>query len=164
PGRASLPFRRFPGPAPRRVPFFGPRRPLGFPVTPFPGGTPMATDTPNMLNATLPLKQDPASQAKIKEFAARFKDDISPKVWEVLKKSRMVHYARFTVIQEAGVAKYVQILTEYDTDFITYSQFFADNLGDFFRTVFSLVEGAPQGPVDRQTIFDFIKKNDLPCL
>src|SRR5262249_55613565 len=124
PRPALSPSRPFPGPAPRRVPFFGPRRPLGFPVTPFPGGTPMATATPNMLNATLPLKQDPASQAKIKEFAARFKDDISPKVWEVLKKSRMVHYARFTVIQEAGVAKYVQILTEYDTDFITYSQFF----------------------------------------
>lgn len=126
-------------------------------------------DTPNILNATLPLKQDPASQAKIKEFATKFETEHLPKVWEVLKNSQMVHFARFVVVHdENGSPRYIQILTEYDTDFITYSKFFAKNLGDFFRTVFSLLEGvpapAPGTEADLTTIFEFIKKCDIPCL
>ena len=118
--------------------------------------------TPNMLNATLPLKQDADSQAKLKAFAAEFKTKWVPKVWEVLKKSNMVHYARFTVID----GKYMQILTEYDGDFILYSKFFAKELPDFFRAVFTLVEGAPPPPAggeaDLSLIFEFINKRNLP--
>jgi hypothetical protein len=115
--------------------------------------------TPNILNATLPLKQDPDSQANLKVFADEFATKWLPKVWDVLNKSQMVHYARFVVIDN----KYLQILTEYDTDFITYSKFFAENLGDFFRAVFTLVEGAPAaGTVDLMTIFELIKKLDRP--
>src|SRR5262245_9661639 len=73
-----------------------------------PGGTTMQ-DTPNILNATLPLKQDAASQAKLQELARDFPTKWVPKVWDVLKSSQMVHYARFTVIDN----KYLQILTEY---------------------------------------------------
>ena len=50
--------------------------------------------TPNMLNATLPLKQDAESQKKITQFAADFKSKWSDQVWKVLKGSNMVHYAR----------------------------------------------------------------------
>jgi len=122
-------------------------------------------DTPNILNATLPLKQDPASQAKLQELARDFPTKWVPKVWDVLKSSQMVHYARFTVIDN----KYLQILTEYDADFVTYSKYFAKHLSDFFRAVFVLVEGAPPPPsgsseVDLMDIFEFIRKKDLPCV
>jgi hypothetical protein len=119
-------------------------------------------DTPNILNATLPLKQDAASQQKLKQFAAEFETKWLPQVWDVLRKSQMVHYARFVVIDN----KYLQILTEYDTDFLTYSEFFAKNLSDFFRAVFELVEGgpAPGAPGDLRAIFEFIHKLDLPCV
>lgn len=122
-------------------------------------------DTPNILNATLPLKQDPESQAKLKAFAAEFETKWLPKVWDVLKKSQMVHYARFVVIDN----KYMQILTEFDTDFLTYSKFFAKNLSDFFQAVFALVDGGPPpatagGERDLATIFQFIKDKDLPCV
>jgi hypothetical protein len=127
------------------------------------------TQTPNTLNATLPLKQDPDSQAKIKEFAENFATEHLPKVWQVLKDSQMVHYARFVVIaDEKGTPKFIQILTEYDTDFITYSKFFAKYLGDFFRTVFTLVEGGPPPTEGREAdlvkIFEFIKERNLPCV
>ena len=119
-------------------------------------------NTPNILNLTLPLKQDAASQAKLKEFASKFKTDFLPSVWEVLKESRMVHYARFVVIDN----KYLQVLTEYDTDFRTYSDFFATRLHPFFATLFTLVEGAPDATLasDRETVYQFIKKYDLPNL
>jgi choline dehydrogenase len=133
------------------------------PTTPLGGTT--VKDTPNMLNATLPLKQDAESQAKLQAFAKEFETKWMPKVWDVLKKSQMVHYARFTVIDN----KYMQILTEFDNDFLDYSKFFAQKLPDFFRAVFELVEGAPPPPKpgaerDLGTIFQFIDKVNLPCV
>jgi hypothetical protein len=121
-------------------------------------------DTPNILNATLPLKQDPQSQAKLAALAKEFESKWLPKVWDVLKRSQMVHYARFVVIDN----KYLQILTEYDTDFLSYSKFFAKNLTDFFDAVFALVDGAPppgpNGARDMDAVFQLIKKLDLPCV
>jgi hypothetical protein len=118
-------------------------------------------DKPNILNLTLPLKQDAASQAKLKQFAEQFPTAFLPKVLEVLKQSQMVHYCRFVVIEN----KYLQVLTEYDTDFRTYTDFFAAHLHDFFGLLFALVEGAPDTSLanDRETVYQFIKKYDLPC-
>src|SRR5438445_5627875 len=116
--------------------------------------------TPNMLNATLPLKQDAESQKKLQQLAAEFKTRWVPQVWDVLKRSNMVHYARFTVIEN----KYLQILTEFDGDFVAYSKFFAKELPDFFRAVFSLVDAnLPQGTgveADLSLIFDYIDKKN----
>jgi hypothetical protein len=126
-----------------------------------------ATDifaTPNMLNATLPLKQDAESQKKLQQLKADFKKEWVPKVWEVLRDSNMVHYARFTAIDD----KYLQILTEFDGNFIAYSKFFAAKLPEFFRAVFSLVEGgaahAPGSEADLSQIFDFIDKKNIKSL
>jgi len=117
--------------------------------------------TPNMLNATLPLKQDAESQARLQAFADEFKTKWVPQVWDVLKKSNMVHYARFTVIDN----KYLQILTEFDGEFLVYSKFFAKELPDFFRAIFSLVDAdLPQGArgeADLTLIFDYIDKRNL---
>src|SRR5262249_1274570 len=121
---------------------------------------------PNILNLTLPLKQDAASQATIKDFATKFATVFWPKVKQVLYDSHMVHYARFTVIPKEGTPRWVQVLTEYDTDFETYSNYFADNLTDFFATLFAVVEGAPPAgdASNRAVVFKFIQKYDLPCL
>ena len=118
---------------------------------------------PNILNATLPLKQDAASQAKIKAFAAQFATAFWPKVSQVLHDSHMVYYARFTITSDN---RWLQILTEYDTDFQTYSNYFADNLKDFFGEVFSVVEGAPSASDagNRDVFFKWIKAHDLDCL
>jgi hypothetical protein len=121
-------------------------------------------DKPNILNLTLPLKQDADSQAKLKQFAQQFPTAYLPKVMEVLKQSQMVHYCRFVVIGEPP--RYLQVLTEYDTDFRTYTDFFANRLHDFFGLLFALVEGAPDTSLanDRETVYQFIKKYDLPNL
>ncbi len=124
----------------------------------------MQQDTPNILNATLPLKQDADSQAKLAAFAKDFEKKWLPKVWDVLRRSQMVHYARFVVIDN----KYLQILTEYDTDFLTYSKFFAKNLNDFFEAVFTLVDGIPPVPPGQQrdmdAAFAYIRTIDRPCV
>jgi hypothetical protein len=119
---------------------------------------------PNILNVTLPLKQDADSQAKIAAFAGRFATDYWPTVRKVLADSKMVHYARFVVV--GTPPRYIQILTEYDTDFRVYTDYFADNLKDFFAAVFSLVEGAPPpgAPIDREAVYQLVKRFDLPCL
>ena len=120
--------------------------------------------TPNMLNATLPLKQDSESQKKLQQLAAEFKTRWVPEVWKVLKDSNMVHYARFTVIDN----KYLQILTEFDGNFIAYSKFFAAKLPEFFRAVFGLVEGgaahAPGSEADLSDIFEFIDQKNIKSL
>jgi len=123
--------------------------------------------TPNILNATLPLKQDAQSQATLKKLIdGDFKKDWATEVWRVLKESNMVHYARFTVIDN----KYLQILTEFDGDFIAYSEYFATHLPVFFQTLFTLVDAQlPQGDdgkPDLQKVFEYIgsKKVNLPCL
>lgn len=125
--------------------------------------------TPNFLNATFPLKQDAASQEKIADMEAQFGNELLLDAFDVLRRSELVHYARFTLIRDAErKAKFLQVLTEYDGDFLTYAQFFADNLAKFFNAVFEVVEGAPppsDGDRAKQlALFQFIQKCDLPCL
>jgi hypothetical protein len=119
---------------------------------------------PNILNVTLPLKQDAASQAKIKGLAAKFKTDFWPKVSQVLADSKMVHYARFVVI--GTPPRYVQILTEYDAPFRPYTDYFADNLKDFFGAIFDVVDDPRAGsaPPDRESVYKLVSDYDLPCL
>jgi hypothetical protein len=125
---------------------------------------PKPKQCPYILNVTLPLKQDAASQAKIKVLAGRFATDFWPKVRQVLADSEMVHYARFVVIGDPP--RYIQILTEYDTDFRVYTDYFADNLKDFFGTVFDVIEGAPPvgTTLTRDQVYELVNHFDLPCL
>src|ERR687890_600355 len=52
------------------------------------------------LNMTVPLKQDPESQAKLQKLKEVFADHIQPEIDRALRKSRIVHFARVLVIHD----------------------------------------------------------------
>src|SRR5688572_26712323 len=91
------------------------------------------------LNLTAPLKQDAESQQRLKGLAAAFADHIQPVIDQALATSEIVHFARVLVIDD----KYLQVLTEFDGEPQAYTEFFRRELGDVFKQVFALVEGAP---------------------
>jgi hypothetical protein len=91
------------------------------------------------LNLTAPLKQDAESQERLQRVLDTFDDSLRETVEAALSRSELVHYARFVVIDR----KYIQVLTEFDGDFMQYTEFFRRELGPVFELVFSLAEGAP---------------------
>jgi hypothetical protein len=95
------------------------------------------------LNLTIPLKQDPQSQKALKQLASSFVDTVQGPIDRALAESRIVHFARIVVIEEHGKGRYLQVLTEFDGDPITYTEFFRVNLGPVFEQIFALAEGAP---------------------
>ena len=121
---------------------------------------------PYYLNLTLPMKQDEASQEAIKAFLAEF-DDVQPKLNVILTASRDVHHARSTVIWKDGKVEYLQVLTEYDSDFEDYTVFFSRYLPEFFTALFAQVEGGGltiDEVKDPKTLIPFLRKYDLPCM
>jgi hypothetical protein len=91
------------------------------------------------LNFTAPIKQDPESQQRLRQLAAVFADHVQPAIDAALAKSELVHFARILVIDN----KYVQVLTEFDGDPMSYTEFFRIELPEVFEQIFSLVEDAP---------------------
>jgi hypothetical protein len=91
------------------------------------------------LNMTMPLKQDPESQAKLQQMKAAFADHIQPAIDQALRQSQIVHFARVLVIDD----KYIQVLTEFDGDPMEYTEFFRRNLQPVFKAIFELGEGLP---------------------
>jgi len=91
------------------------------------------------LNMTMPLKQDPESQAKLQQMKAAFADHIQPAIDQALRRSQIVHFARVLVIDD----KYIQVLTEFDGDPMEYTEFFRRNLQPVFKAIFQLAEGVP---------------------
>jgi hypothetical protein len=114
------------------------------------------------LNLTLPLKQDAEVFQKLQNLAATFTKTLQPKIEAALTKSQTVHYARFLVIDN----KYIQVLTEFDGDFIDYTEFFRKELPDAFQLVFSMVEGAPNWEElnSPDGFLKFINKHNLKSL
>jgi hypothetical protein len=119
-------------------------------------------NSPNILNVTLPLKQDLATQIRLQEVILDFETKLFPIAAKALMESQMVHYARFVLIG----TQYLQILTEYDNDFKEYTAWFAKNLAPFFSQLFQLVEGAlsPEDVKNPDKLFAYIKSLDIPCL
>jgi hypothetical protein len=117
---------------------------------------------PVALNLTVPLKQDPESQEKLKQLAAHFADQVQPVIDQALAKSELVHFARVVVIDN----KYLQVLTEFDGEPDEYTEFFRRELNPVFKAIFELVEGAP--PWDElnnpDTFFEFTHNANLPSL
>jgi hypothetical protein len=95
------------------------------------------------LNLTIQLKQDPQSQEALKRLASSFADTVQPHIDRALAESRIVHFARILLIEEDERARYLQVLTEFDGDPVTYTEFFRVNLGPVFEQIFALAEGAP---------------------
>jgi len=91
------------------------------------------------LNFTAPLKQDAESQQRLQNLAAVFAHEVQPVIDAALAKSKLVHFARILVIDN----KYIQVLTEFDGDPLSYTEFFRTELPGVFEHIFSLVEGAP---------------------
>jgi hypothetical protein len=91
------------------------------------------------LNMTMKLKQDPASLAQLQALKAAFASKVQAGMEEAMRRSKLIHFARVLVIDD----KYIQVLTEFDGDKIVYTDFFRQALPDVFKSIFSLVEGAP---------------------
>jgi hypothetical protein len=106
---------------------------------------------PHALNLTLPIKQDPASLARLQKLKATFATDIQPAMDKALRDSKIVHFARVVVVDD----KYLQVLTEYDGDHKEYTEFFRVALPQVFKALFSLADGAPPWErLDQQSFFE----------
>ena len=91
------------------------------------------------LNLTLPLKQDADSLAALQRFVETFAEEVQPVLEAKLAESEVVHFARLLVIDW----RYLQVLTEFDTDPVAYTDFFLQELSEVLERIFSLVEGVP---------------------
>jgi hypothetical protein len=116
---------------------------------------------PHALNLTIPIAQDEATQKRLAQVAANFSTTIQPRIDEVLRKSKLVHFARVVVIDN----KYLQVLTEYDGDHKAYTEFFRKELPDVFATLFSLAEGASTfGELDSENFYRIAEHFHRPSL
>jgi hypothetical protein len=95
------------------------------------------------LNLTVPLKQDPQSQEGLTQLANSFTETIQGPLDEALAASRIVHFARLLLIEENQRWRYLQVLTEFDGHPMDYTEFFRKRLGEMFKSIFALAEGAP---------------------
>ncbi|MGA9580474.1 MAG: hypothetical protein WBR13_00715, partial [Allosphingosinicella sp.] len=114
------------------------------------------------LNMTVPLKQDPESQAKLQKLKEVFADHIQPEIDRALRKSRMVHFARVLVIHD----RFLQVITEFDGDPEEYTEFFRRELPHVFKPIFELAEGAPPWDElnDQDSFFEASKHLNVKAL
>jgi hypothetical protein len=114
------------------------------------------------LNLTAPLKQDAATKAKLQALQQNFAAIVQPAIDQALRESKVVHFARVVVIED----KYIQVLTEFDGDSETYTEFFRVKLPGVFKAIFELVEGAPSWDElnDRETFFKFARAVHIRAL
>jgi hypothetical protein len=107
---------------------------------------------PHALNMTMKIKQDPASLAALQAFKADFVTKYQKRLDDVLRQSKLVHFARIVVIDDA----YLQVITEYDGDHQEYTEYFRTQLPDLFKAMLSLAEGAPPWEqIDKNSFFKY---------
>jgi hypothetical protein len=107
------------------------------------------------LNLTLKIRQDKEAMATLAQVKADFATKIQPIIDAALRKSEIVHFARFLVIDDL----YIQVLTEYDGDHKAYTDFFRKELPQLFGLLFSLAV-APINPAvlgDSEKFFEITK-------
>jgi hypothetical protein len=114
------------------------------------------------LNMTVPLKQDPESQAKLQKLKEVFADHIQPEIDRALRKSKIVHFARVLVIHD----RFLQVITEFDGDPEEYTEFFRRELPHVFKPIFELADGAPPWDDlnDQDTFFEASKHLNVKAL
>ena len=117
---------------------------------------------PHTLNMTMPLKQDPASQAALQNLTTNFATVAQGAIDTALAASELVHFARVVVIDN----KYIQVLTEYDGEVEVYTEFFRKELQGVFKLIFSLVDGVPDWDTmnNPQTFFQVSAKFNVASL
>ena len=109
------------------------------------------------LNLTLPIKQDPETQAKLANLEAIFAEKVQPAIEAALKKSKLVHFARVVVIDN----KYIQVITEYEGPHQEYTEFFRRELTPgICRDIFAGRRGA--GREQCQCILGIFEGSQLP--
>ena len=111
------------------------------------------------LTLTLPLKQDPESQAKLAGLAASFTEHVQPAIAAALKKSEIVHFARVIVIDN----KYIQVITEYEGPHQEYTEFFRRELTPVFASIFGLAADAPS-VADPNAFWEYAKAHNIQPL
>jgi hypothetical protein len=111
------------------------------------------------LNLTLPIKQDAATQAKLKGLEAAFAEKVQPVIAAALKKSKLVHFARVVVIDN----KYIQVITEYEGSHQEYTEFFRRKLTPVFAAIFALADGVPDVS-NPNAFFEFSRDRNIRSL
>jgi len=111
------------------------------------------------LNLTLPIKQDPETQAKLANLEAIFAEKVQPAIDAALRKSKLVHFARVVVIDN----KYIQVITEYEGSHQEYTEFFRRELTPVFAAIFSLADGMPD-VTSPNAFFEFSKDHNYRSL
>ena len=104
------------------------------------------------LNMTMKIKQDPASLVALQAFKTDFATKYQQRLDDVLRQSKLVHFARIVVIDDL----YLQVITEYDGDHQAYTEYFRTELPDLFKAMLSLAEGAPPWEgIDKNSFFTY---------
>jgi hypothetical protein len=111
------------------------------------------------LTLTLPIKQDEATQAKLRQLEGLFTEKVQPAIAQALLESRIVHFARVVVIDD----KYIQVITEYEGSHQEYTEFFRRSLTPIFAKIFELAEGAPATD-DPAAFWNYSKKHNIRSL
>lgn len=95
------------------------------------------------LNVVMAVKQPQQANAEALRKVIRYG---APRIEAVLKASRHVHFAWFTLIENDSK---LALHTCFDGDFEAYIEHFALRVGPLFDRIFQYIEGAPPTPVDR---------------
>jgi hypothetical protein len=111
------------------------------------------------LNLVLPIKQDAATLASLKELADSFPTVDQPLIEKAFAKSQLVHFGRVFVIDN----KYIQVITEFEGSPLEYAEFFRKELTPFFKRIFALAEGAPDAN-DPNAFLEFTKVHHIRSL
>jgi hypothetical protein len=91
------------------------------------------------LNLVLRIKQDPVTQALLTRIIRDFSEQLQPLIEKTFRDSGVIHFARVFVIE----SQYMILCAEYDGPRQEYTEFFRRALSPVFRTLLSLVDGAP---------------------
>ena len=109
---------------------------------------------PHALNMTIPIKQDAATIAKLRDLERDFTSKYQDQLDKALRDSKLVHYARVVNIGD----RFLQVITEYDGDHKGYTEFFRRALPELFAAIFELADAPSFGQLDENSFFQVSKK------
>jgi hypothetical protein len=113
------------------------------------------------LTLVMPIKSEKAARTLGATLDSRHVRDV---IEVALRKLRMVHFARFVVLD--GKPRRLAVITSYDDEFEDYIMSFTDELGDIFDKLLEFIADPPPRPVKlhREEFLAYIRKHDLTCV